>query len=86
MFDKVNGMALRARVKYDMARWAARRRLHEVAVNLAGEEGAVTLEYVLIAGIVVTLVVAAMVVLGNAIMRRARNTATTIDTQPNVGW
>ena len=86
MFNKVNGIALRARVKYDMVRWAARRRLHEVAVNLAGEEGATTMEYVLIGSIAVILVVAAMVVLGNAVMRRARNTAAKIDTQPSVSW
>ncbi len=86
MFNKVNGMALRARVKYDMVRWAARRRLHEVAVNLAGEEGATTMEYVLIGSIAVILVVAAMVVLGNAIMRRARNTATKINAPPGVSW
>lgn len=90
MFDKVNDMALRARVKYDMTtsalERAARRRLHEVAVDLAGEEGGITLEYVLITGIVVILAVAAMAVLGNAIMRRARDTATQIDSRPNVSW
>lgn len=87
--SKVSDLALQVKVRCDVVtsalKQAAHQRLHEVAVNLAGEEGAVTLEYVLMAGIAVGLVVAVMIILGNAIVRRARITSHRINTVPSSG-